>query len=75
MWIDTVTAAKTKRPQPPNGIGEILRFHFKGHIAPVEVVVDKRLLEHVLRGISTHMRGEQGQERLHGGTGHGNGDL
>ena len=64
-------AAKTQRPQTSHGVAELFRADLERQVSPIEIVVGDGLFDHVLRGISAHGTGQQGQQRLYGGTGHG----
>ena len=71
MRIGTMAAAKAQCPQPAHGVAEVLRGDLEGQVSPVQAMMGERLLEHVLRGVSAHVRREQSQQRLYRGTGHG----
>ena len=63
-------AAEAQRPQPADGVGEVFGPDLEGEVSPVEFVMGEGLLDNVLRGVSAHGAGQQGQQRLHGGTRH-----
>ena len=71
MRVGESGAAKSQRFQTTHGIAKILRGNLETQIAPIEIVSGECPFDQILGWIPAHGAGEQSQQRLDGGTGHG----